>query len=311
MASKTFGDTIAILTVFLSFQLIAGVFVFFLSQYIKINLPVAYLPVSIAIIPLVFCLTQITPFENIIFNPKAPYYGVFLLFSALVLPLIFARVYEKRGFGAGKELSRRLPGPGKKRFLLTFDDGPHKKFTQKIVKTLKENNICAIFFLVGSHIKGNEDVVKMLTKYDMEIAVHSYSHKPLPLLSSTALDKDIGDTVRLIREITGKAPRFFRPPWGFYNLQVLETAKEHGLTTLLWSTSSRDWKEKSVNRIRENVFRSIKPGEILLFHDGCKEGVSREWTVDSLPVILSELEDMGYKSLDLKGLSMLCPSLGE
>ncbi len=287
----------------LSLYLFSGLLIFFISQYIRINFR-SYFTASLIILTLFVIVSSIMPPVHRLFNSPQVSLILFLFFVFILSSAaVFARFFEKQGFGKGKSCIRKLCNRDvNKTFLLTFDDGPHAKYTPSIVKILDENNIKAVFFLVGKAVEENREIVKKLKESGMETAVHSFSHKPLPFLSTKHIEEEIGETVRIIRDITGSPPVFFRPPWGFYNREVLDVAEKHGLTTLLWSCSSRDWKENKVDKICRNVEKDLIPGVILLFHDGCKEGAGRECTVEALPLIIGELKGKGLSPANLSEL---------
>lgn len=284
----------------LSFYLLAGMLIFFISQYIRMNFRSFFIAAVIILTPALIVLSTLPSLRCFFTHPAASFYS--LLFLSIILSglAVFAKFFEKRGFGKGKSCIRELYDKDvNKTFLLTFDDGPHAKYTPSIIKILNESSIKAVFFLVGRAAEENREIVAMLKDNGMEIAVHSYSHKPLAFLSTRHIKEEIGKTVRIITDITGSPPAFFRPPWGFYNREVLDIAEKHGLTTLLWSCSTRDWKEKSADRICENASKGLSSGIILLFHDGCKEGAGRECTLEALPLITGVLREMGLSPANL------------
>ena len=284
----------------LSSYLSAGLLIFLISQYAGINFRSFFISAVIILTPIIIISSTSLSFRNLYSTPAASLYIFLLLISILSVLVIFARVYEKLGFGKGKDCIRELYDKNvNKTFLLTFDDGPHAKYTPSIIEILNEHGIKAVFFLVGKAVEENREIVQALKDNGMEIAVHSYSHKPLPFLSTKQIEEEIGETVRILTTLTGSPPVFFRPPWGLYNREVLDIAEKHGLKTLLWSCSTRDWKEKSTDQICRNASKGLKSGVILLFHDGCKEGVGRECTVEALPLVAGELKGKGLFPADL------------
>lgn len=287
----------------LSLYIAAGLLIFLISQYIKFNFPSVYFIALLIMTPTFIFLIHRPSFLKLFFTGAGSVFVPLLLIFTLAAIVIFARFYEKRGFGKGKICIRELCNKNvNKTFLLTFDDGPHAKYTPSIIKILEEQGITAVFFLVGKAAEENREIVEMLKSSGMEIAVHSFNHKPLPFLPTKHIEEEIGETVRIITEITGSPPAFFRPPWGLYNREVLEIAENHGLRTLLWRCSTRDWKEKSVGDICRNANKGLNPGVILLFHDGCKSGAGRECTVDALPLVIGELRGKGLSPANLTEL---------
>jgi peptidoglycan/xylan/chitin deacetylase (PgdA/CDA1 family) len=282
----------------ISALLLSGLLIFFISQYQRINFPLWFILTGYAVLVVLLYVSSKPDFHLFFGSGTGFYASVLLLVFSMVSIFVFRLVFERRGFGKGKDLLRRLPVKGdtdqNSPCLITFDDGPSGLWTPEILQTLKENGVYAIFFLVGTHSEENPDVVKQIEDAGCEAAVHSYSHKPLPFLFSGKLKEEMEKNYRAVEKITGKRPRFFRPPWGMYNREVLDMAESLGLRTILWSRSSIDWKEKDPDRIIKNSLHDIKPGEIFLFHDGCKKGASRQATARALPAVLKKLKDMGF-----------------
>lgn len=302
-------------------------FIFFVvTQYFKINYPLSAATALILIITSIRILSNKVIFlsgtegcywpnnqsilDDIFFLDTCRIfcYSSIVIFVECILFYFFSRFYHRVGFGAGRKLPRKLTLKGgaqhsNKYFLLTFDDGPSSKWTPQIIEILNSHNIKAIFFVVGKHAEENPEALKQLAGNGMEIGVHSYSHLPLPFLFSGKLDREIRGTVDIIKNLTGQTPRFFRPPWGFYNRRVIETAESYGLKTILWSRSSRDWFLKDPGLIVRETMNGLENGEILLFHDGCKKGVSRKYTVEALPMVLDALKSEGFQPADPSSLT--------
>ncbi|MCE1246689.1 MAG: polysaccharide deacetylase family protein [Firmicutes bacterium] len=292
-----------------SIILLTGLVVFWISQYIRINFPTWFIIAgSLSVGAVIADFLGASSFY-LYHSPSGLYFSIVLFLISLVSIDIFRYFYEHRGFGKGRTLMRRLSPKetaqntetgsdnsetGKKHCLLTFDDGPSAQWTPGILKVLKDNNIYAIFFLVGNHIRQNPETAGMIEEYGCEAAVHSDSHKPLPFLFSSQLNAELKNNFEIIEKITRKRPEFFRPPWGLYNREVLEIAESLGLKTILWSRSSIDWKEKNSDKILSNALPDIKSGEIFLFHDGCKPGATRQATLESIPVFIQKLYELDF-----------------
>ena len=167
-----------------------------------------------------------------------------------------------------------------KHLLLTFDDGPHHRYTPRIMEILKEHGVKAVFFELGSNIgsiradntiqrtkasKVSEDVVKS----GFFLANHSYSHSFLPKLSEKDLAKEIDQTNRLLESITNDKVAFFRPPYGAQDEKVLKTLKSYHLKSMLWQIDSKDWADPVPKSIADRVVREVNRSKkgIILFHD--------------------------------------------
>ena len=147
---------------------------------------------------------------------------------------------------------------------LTFDDGPNEDCTEKLLDGLKERNVRATFFLMGQNIEGNEEIVKRMKAEGHLIGNHSYSHVQLTKAGSDAVCQAVDRTSRMIEEITGERPQYMRPPYGDWN-EELECRV--GMTTVLWSVDSLDWKLRNTNRVVKRVLKDVEDGDIILMHD--------------------------------------------
>lgn len=147
---------------------------------------------------------------------------------------------------------------------LTFDDGPHKTCTEKLLDGLRERGVCATFFLMGQNIEGNEALVERMEKEGHLIGNHSYSHRQLTKETGEAVCRGVEKTSGLIEEITGDRPLYIRPPYGAWNEEL---ENEVGLTPVLWSVDSLDWKLRNKEKIVRRVVKEAEDGDIILLHD--------------------------------------------
>ena len=147
---------------------------------------------------------------------------------------------------------------------LTFDDGPHKDCTPRLLDGLKQRGVHATFFLMGQSIEGNEEIVKRMKEEGHLIGNHSYSHVQLTKAGAGAACDGVDKTSSLIENITEERPQYMRPPFGDWN-EELEC--EVGMTTVLWSVDSLDWKLRNKNRIVKRVLKDVEDGDIILMHD--------------------------------------------
>lgn len=174
---------------------------------------------------------------------------------------------------------------------LTFDDGPHPKYTAEILDILAKYNAKATFFVVGELAEKNPDLVLRQYNEGHEIANHTYTHPQNATLSK--LELELKQTDDLIFSITGYRPELFRPVEGQYTDQMISSVANKGYQVVMWSwhQDTEDWKSPGVHRIEKKVLNGVKPGNIILFHDG---GGNRSQTVKALEKIIEELHKQGY-----------------
>ncbi len=182
---------------------------------------------------------------------------------------------------------------------LTFDDGPHRKYTSEILDLLEIYDARATFFIVGENAEKNPNIVSRMSEEGHELAIHTYTH---PLRSSVPnLVKEIRQTHETIYGITGFSPTLFRPVEGRYTDELIDAVVKEGYKVVMWSwhMDTLDWRNPGVNKIVDIVLKGSKPGNVVLFHDG---GGNREQTVKALRKILPELERQGYKFVTISEL---------
>ena len=150
---------------------------------------------------------------------------------------------------------------------LTIDDGPNNRVTPEILAILKEKHVKVTFFVIGENVEHFPKLLAQEVAAGHEIGTHTYSHPSLSKLDSNKLVEEFDKAEKVITP-TAPKPTLFRPPGGFYNHQVIETAHQRGYTVILWSVVPRDWSRPSTEKVVERVLRNIKPGSIILLHDG-------------------------------------------
>ncbi|HCJ07346.1 MAG: polysaccharide deacetylase family protein [Lachnospiraceae bacterium] len=183
--------------------------------------------------------------------------------------------------------------PNKKMVALTFDDGPGK-YTKTIVDCLKENDAKATFFVVGRSVNANPGAVRYAYKAGCEIGSHSYNHSNLANLSAKDVKKEMSDTDKLIKKITGSKATLMRPPYG--SIGDI-TKKNVGKPMILWSIDTLDWKTRDTKKTIDAVMKNVKDGDIVLMHD------IHEPTKDAALQIIPKLKKQGYQLVTVSELA--------
>ncbi|WP_369935328.1 polysaccharide deacetylase family protein [Xanthomonas tesorieronis] len=189
-----------------------------------------------------------------------------------------------------------------KTVVLSFDDGPHREYTDEIVAILKRYDVPATFFEVGRNLgKLDADgkvelaplasVSRELMEQGYTVGNHSLTHAQLSKETGAALRSQILDTDRMLRAVDAKRAPLFRFPYGARNAEGMQILGEAGLKSVMWNVDSLDWAdpvpESIVQRVLEQVGREQRG--ILLFHD------IHARTVKALPQILDRLSADGYQ----------------
>lgn len=176
-----------------------------------------------------------------------------------------------------------------KRLLLTFDDGPHPKFTPQILDLLDQYQIKAIFFVIGKNAEKYPKLLKEIGDRGHLIGNHSYSHaSTFDIFSVNKMKDDVEKANQLIKSITNKKPVYFRPPFGITNPRINKLIKQTRMTSVGWSFRSYDTTKRSNEQIIQQMKKNIKGGEILLFHDSMERSIKLLET--SLPWMVEQFE---------------------
>jgi peptidoglycan/xylan/chitin deacetylase (PgdA/CDA1 family) len=126
---------------------------------------------------------------------------------------------------------------------------------------------------------------------------HTYSHLFVFFKSRRRIAEEIDRTQMIIEKAIGRRPSVFRPPYGMRWFGLVPTLLERGMQMILWSGTGYDWK-KDAKGITESVLRALKPGAVILLHDGRETRpsaeVDRSGTVQALPAIIEGARQRGY-----------------
>jgi len=225
-------------------------------------------------------------------------YGVVLPYPAKPEPSAPAQPAQA-AVEEGEIFGKTLP---KKTVVLTFDDGPHRRYSEEIAAILKQYNAPAIFFSVGRNIgsvdaqgkaklNGGADVMRRLKQSGYVLANHSFSHAQLSKQTGDNLKAEILNTDALLKAVDPQRSALFRFPYGARNREGLQTLENAHLKSVMWNIDSLDWADPVPSSIADRVLRSVdKEGRgIILFHD------IHERTVKALPAILDRLTSEGYQ----------------
>ena len=173
-----------------------------------------------------------------------------------------------------------------KKIAITFDDGPHPKYTEKLLEGLKDRNVKATFFIIGENAALYPDIVKKISEDGHLIGNHTYSHVNLSCISIDNAILEITKTNDLIKQYTGITPKYIRPPYGLYSNSL---KKETNLTPILWTIDPRDWSVLNTDSVVKHVLKRAKDGDIILLHD------IFDTSVEAAFKIIDELKSKGYE----------------
>jgi peptidoglycan-N-acetylglucosamine deacetylase len=196
-------------------------------------------------------------------------------------------------------------GAAKNKIVLSFDDGPDRRWTPRILDILKEKHAPGVFFIVGEQANAAPDLLRREYNEGHEIGNHTFTHPQFDEISHTQLRWELNLTQRLIESTLGVKSILFRPPYGIdhqpeYAEEVVQLPYPQDLGYIIvgQKIDPDDWRmteekrQRPAEEIAEDVLRQAKNGNIVLLHDG---GGDREQTVRALPLIIDRLRANGYE----------------
>ncbi len=212
----------------------------------------------------------------------------------LILFAIFLIGFLAQPLAAGESLIIEH-GKRDKQVALTFDACPttlSDEYDEGVVEILLRENVPATLFLSGRWVEKNPEKAKYLANQkNFEIAAHSYWHPHLLEKDNARVLREMKRTQDIIEKVTGKTPRYFRPPYGEVDERIAKLANQVGLVTIQYDIASGDPDPcLSGKRIVRSVLREAKGGSIIVFHMN-KKGVH---TAEVLPSIIKGLRDKGF-----------------
>jgi peptidoglycan-N-acetylmuramic acid deacetylase len=176
---------------------------------------------------------------------------------------------------------------------LTFDAGYENGNTEPILDALKKHQVSATFFVVGSFLKQNPDLIRRMAEEGHTVGNHTMTHPDMSgIASMEAFTEELEGVSELYREITGsEMTKYYRPPQGIYSKENLAMAKELGYHTFFWSLAYVDWyqdDQPTKEEAFEKLLKRIHPGAIVLLHS------TSSTNAEILDELLTRWEEMGY-----------------
>lgn len=177
---------------------------------------------------------------------------------------------------------------------LTFDAGYENGNTAAILDTLKKHNVSATFFVVGTYIESEPELIRRMTEEGHVIGNHTWHHPDMSQIADMdSFKKEMITVEDAFREATGQEmTRYYRPPQGKYNEKNLQMAKELGYKTFFWSLAYVDWYEDDQPTKEEafdKLLNRIHPGAIVLLHSTSSTNAA------ILDELITKWTEMGYQ----------------
>jgi peptidoglycan/xylan/chitin deacetylase (PgdA/CDA1 family) len=191
-----------------------------------------------------------------------------------------------------------------RRIALTFDDGPDPAWTPRIAAALAARDVRSTFFLVGRRAAEHPSAVRAVIDAGHEVANHGWSHRSLWLCGPRRTADEVLRAQEQLAELSGAAPRFFRPPWGMVNAALWGVLRRARLRCVFWSIQPEGLRPQAAPDQAGHVLARAHAGAIVDLHDA--EGVAGApgRLAAALPAMIDGLRDRGYTLTTLAGLLM-------
>lgn len=151
---------------------------------------------------------------------------------------------------------------------LTFDDGPDPEETPALLDLLRRENVKATFFLIGRRVDEHPELARRIADEGHLVGNHSHNHRwQNTLTSPSAIAREMTDAQGAIERATGVVPRFYRPPIGLTTPNFQTAIRRVGLKLVGWEVRPFDT-QYPADEVVKRVLRGVKPGSIVLLHDG-------------------------------------------
>jgi peptidoglycan-N-acetylglucosamine deacetylase len=187
---------------------------------------------------------------------------------------------------------------------LTFDDGPNKTLTPKLLDLLAAHHMKATFFVVGQNAADHPEILQRAIREGHEVANHSWSHPNLAKMSDEAVRRELQKTDDAITTAIGKHPTLLRPPYGSITAhQKRWIHEEFGYRIIIWDVDPLDWKRPGPSVVTSRILKETHAGSIVLAHD------IHPPTIEAMSATFDQLDRKGFKSVTVTELLAMATPL--
>jgi peptidoglycan-N-acetylglucosamine deacetylase len=199
----------------------------------------------------------------------------------------------------------RLPQASAARheFALTIDDGPDPAVTPQVLDLLDRHAARATFFCIAARAERHPDLCREIVRRGHAVENHSHRHRHnFSLLGPSGLARELQSSQDALARICGRPPQFFRAPAGLRNLFLDPFLARFGLQLASWSARGYDTRERDPQRVAQRLLSGLRPGAILLLHDGhaARTAAGTPVVLEALPAVLEAAAAAGLRTVTLR-----------
>jgi peptidoglycan/xylan/chitin deacetylase (PgdA/CDA1 family) len=178
---------------------------------------------------------------------------------------------------------------------VTFDDGPSEG-TPELLGLLDRLQVRATFFQCGANAGRLPVIASHVSKAGHEIGNHTFSHARLYLRRPGFVRDEVAKAQVVLGEVHGRAPRWFRAPYGCRWFGLRKAQSEFGLTGAMWTVMGSDWRLPP-DRISARILRGLRPGAVICLHDGRELQPNPDIgaTIAAISLVIPRVRDLGFR----------------
>jgi peptidoglycan/xylan/chitin deacetylase (PgdA/CDA1 family) len=186
------------------------------------------------------------------------------------------------------------------RFAITFDDGPSPRHTQHVLERLRPHRAHATFFQLGRRVRRHPEITRRVRDEGHEVGLHDDHHLPALFLPGWLRRRELRACETAVRSAGVEPARWYRPPFGLISARQAEEVRAWGYTPVLGDVFPRDPERPGTERIVEWALACLRPGSILILHDGSGYGdFDRSQTVEAVDRILEHAAGRGLRAVSV------------
>jgi peptidoglycan/xylan/chitin deacetylase (PgdA/CDA1 family) len=186
---------------------------------------------------------------------------------------------------------------------LTFDDGPDPAETPRVLSILRDAGARATFFVLSRSAERYPEIIRSILAQGSEVGSHSIAHPNMANMSPAAVAREAEASVRAIEAVAGRPVTLFRFPYFSHTPAGVAAVRGLGLTVVEASVDPKDWANPGVAAIVRRSTQDVRPGDIILFHDGG----GHAQTLAALPQVVRALRAQGYQMVTVSELLRMGP----